>query len=202
MWCFFPRHCPTAPMSVPISSWKTIRNWSMLQPHGRKTNLFCLQTAKNRSVCMQDRQTMIFMNLRSTSKPTGSQRSRKNISVPVHLASSRFLPLPKMRFSKTWRMRSKISGFPRVSMWSTKKLPYRRCFRTTWHMMICFIWGALILLCTKNREKGTSGSGNRTWRERAFRGCGRAGAGSKEECNLSGTQYGDYTGGEFLCQKV
>ena len=47
---------------------------------------------------MQDRQTMIFMNLRSTSKPTGSQRSRKNISVPVHLASSRFLPLPKMRF--------------------------------------------------------------------------------------------------------
>ena len=24
----------------------------------------------------------------------------------------------------------------------------------------------------------------------------------KEECNLSGTQYGDYTGGEFLCQKV
>lgn len=56
----------------------------MLQPHGRKTNLFCSQTAKNWSVCMQDRQTMIFMNLRSTSKPTGSQRLRKNISVPVH----------------------------------------------------------------------------------------------------------------------
>ena len=48
----------------------------MLQPHGRKTNLFCSQTAKNWSVCMQDRQTMIFMNLRSTSKPTGSQSSR------------------------------------------------------------------------------------------------------------------------------
>ena len=26
----------------------------MLQPHGRKTNLFCSQTAKNWSVCMQD----------------------------------------------------------------------------------------------------------------------------------------------------
>ncbi len=24
----------------------------------------------------------------------------------------------------------------------------------------------------------------------------------KKKCHLSGTQYGDYTGGEFLCQKV
>lgn len=54
----------------------------MLQPHGRKTSLFCSQTAKNWSACMQDRQTMIFMNLRSTSKPTGSQRLRKTYQFP------------------------------------------------------------------------------------------------------------------------
>ena len=35
-----------------------------------------------------------------------------------------------------------------------------------------------------------------------FENIGGAGARSEEKCHLSGTQYGDYTGGEFLCQKV
>lgn len=34
-------------------------------------------------------------------KTNGKSEITENISVPVHLASSRFLPLPKMRFSKT-----------------------------------------------------------------------------------------------------
>ena len=56
---------------------------------------------RRQAVVLREHAVIAALRERQQSKPRGSQRLRKNISVPVHLASSRFLPLPKMRFSKT-----------------------------------------------------------------------------------------------------
>ena len=66
-----------------------------------KDKLFCSQTAKNWSVCMQDRQTMIFMNLRSTSKPTEVRDHGKTYQFPCTWHPAVFYRYRKMHFSKT-----------------------------------------------------------------------------------------------------
>lgn len=73
----------------------------MLQPHGRKTNLFCSQTAKKLERLHAGQADDDLYELAQYIKTNGKSEITENISVPVHLASSRFLPLPKMRFSKT-----------------------------------------------------------------------------------------------------